>query len=121
MRFRLEFLEDVVADCVTSFAWTPIRQARSARLAGTSSSPFQTYDGIKGEASDGRRFDATLGPKPAMALQMDQDALAIIKGAAAVPGEEGLRDMRVLDAIFASARRREAGADRPGLKTVSPG
>ena len=36
---------------------------------------------------------------------MDADALAIREGRPPrVPGEEGWRDMRVLDAIFASAR-----------------
>jgi glucose-fructose oxidoreductase len=36
---------------------------------------------------------------------MDADALAILEGRAMrVPGEEGLADMRVFDAIFASAR-----------------
>ena len=39
------------------------------------------------------------------ARQMDADALAIREGRPPrVPGEEGWRDMRVLDAIFASAR-----------------
>ena len=106
MRFRLEFPEDVVADCVTSFGMDLNTLRAECEAGWYQLSPFQTYDGIKGEASDGRRFDATLGPKPAMqALQMDQDALAIIEGRPPrVPGEEGLRDMRVLDAIFASAR-----------------
>ena len=36
---------------------------------------------------------------------MDDDALAILRGTAPlVPGEEGVRDMRVVDAIYASAR-----------------
>jgi len=37
------------------------------------------------------------------ALQMDDDARSIIEGTPMrVPGEEGLRDMRVVDAIFRS-------------------
>lgn len=36
---------------------------------------------------------------------MDDDALALLRGSAPlVPGEEGVRDMRVLDAVYASAR-----------------
>ena len=39
------------------------------------------------------------------AKQMDDDALAILgRGPQLVPGEEGVRDMRVVDAIYASAR-----------------
>jgi glucose-fructose oxidoreductase len=106
MRFQLEFPEGVVADCVTSFGMNLNTLRAECEDGWYQLSPFQTYDGIRGEASDGRRFDATLGPRPAMqALQMDQDALAIIEDRPPrVPGEEGLRDMRVLDAIFASAR-----------------
>ena len=44
---------------------------------------------------------------------MDDDALAILRGTPAlVPGEEGLRDMRVVDAVYASAR---AGGKRIAL------
>ena len=69
-------------------------------------SPFQAYEGVRGDASDGRRFDAATGATPAQqARQMDDDALAILeRRPPRVPGEEGLRDMRALDAIFASAR-----------------
>lgn len=106
MRFRLEFPDGVAADCVTSFG-SNLNLLRAECADGWYRlSPFQPYEGIAGEASDGRRFDAVLGPAPAQqALQMDEDALAILQGRAPrVPGEEGLRDMQVLDATFASAR-----------------
>ena len=66
-------------------------------------SPFQTYDGLKGRTSDGQAFADAV--RHQQANQMDGDALAIINGTAPlVPGEEGVRDMRVVDAIYASAR-----------------
>lgn len=106
MRFRLEFPDGVVADGATSFG----RNMNLLRAECTDGwyelSPFQAYDGVRGEASDGRRFDAVIGVMPAQqARQMDADALAIIeRRPPRVPGEEGWRDMRALDAIFASAR-----------------
>ncbi|MFT3667485.1 MAG: Gfo/Idh/MocA family oxidoreductase [Pseudoxanthomonas sp.] len=106
MRFQLEFPDGVVAECVTSFG----RNMNVLRADCTEGwyelSPFQAYEGVRGEASDGRRFDAVIGATPAQqARQMDADARAILeRRAPRVPGEEGLRDMRALDAIFASAR-----------------
>ena len=66
-------------------------------------SPFQTYDGLKGRTSDGQTFADAVPHQ--QAKQMNDDALAILRGTAPlVPGEEGVRDMRVVDAIYASAR-----------------
>ena len=106
MKFRLEFPEGIVADCVTSFGENINRLRVDCERGWYEMAPFQAYEGNVGKASDGRVFNATLGPKPHMqAEQMDQDALAILHGMPSrVPGEEGLRDLRVLDAIFASAR-----------------
>ena len=64
-------------------------------------SPFQSYDGIKGRTSSGLILDARVAHQ--QILQMDNDARSIIDGTPMrVPGEEGLRDMRVVDAIFRS-------------------
>ena len=106
MRFRLEFPEGVVAECATSFGRNMNVLRAECEKGWYELSPFQAYEGIRGEASDGRRFAAAIGATPAQqARQMDADALAIIQGLPPrVPGEEGLRDMRALDAIFASAR-----------------
>jgi glucose-fructose oxidoreductase len=110
-RFRLEFADGLVADGVTSFGANLNRLHVDCERGWYGLEPFQTYDGITGRASDGTVFAESLGPKPHMqAEQMDQDALAILAGTPLrVPGEEGLRDMRLLDAIFASAR---AGGER---------
>jgi len=106
MRFTLEFPGDIVADCVTSFGEDLNRLHVDCERGWYGLEPFQTYEGIAGKASDGTVFNASLGPTPHMqAAQMDDDALAIINGTPLrAPGEEGLHDLRVLDAIFASAR-----------------
>ena len=64
-------------------------------------SPFQGYSGNKGETSDGKILNATLPNQ--QAKQMDDDALSIMnKTPMLVPGEEGLKDLRVVDAIYRS-------------------
>lgn len=109
-RFQLQFPQGIVADCSTSFGENMNRLRVACADGWYGMAPFQGYEGNVGKASDGRVFDATLGPKPRMqARQMDDDALAILGGTALrAPGEEGVRDLRVLDAIFASAKNEGA-------------
>ena len=106
MRFRLEFPEDIVAECVTSFGRNLNTLQVDCERGWYTMSPFQGYEGNQGRASDGTVFAPQLGKTPRMqAEQMDQDALAILQGRPPrVPGEEGLADLRVVDAAFASAR-----------------
>ena len=110
MKFQLQFPDGIVADCATSFGENMNRLRVDCERGWYQMAPFQAYDGNVGTASDGTVFEATLGPQPRMqAEQMDQDALAILADAPLrVPGEEGVRDLRVLDAIFASARNEGA-------------
>ena len=62
--------------------------------------PFQAYRGIKGVSSRGSLDYPVVNQQ---ATQMDEDALSIMEGKAVrVPGEEGLKDMIVVDAIYAS-------------------
>lgn len=106
MRFELEFPGGLIAQCLTSFGKNVNTLQIDCEDGWYRMSPFQAYEGNVGSASDGTVFKAQLGPRPHMqAEQMDQDALAILSGQAPrVPGEEGLRDMRVVDAVYASAR-----------------
>ena len=65
--------------------------------------PMQAYDGVKGKTSDGKALDREVDDQ--QAKQMDDDALAILEGRPPlVPGEEGLRDIRIVQAIMESAR-----------------
>ena len=111
IRFRLEFPEDIVAECVTSFGRNLNTLQVDCERGWYMLSPFQGYEGNQGRASDGTVFAPQLGARPRMqAEQMDQDALAILENRTPrAPGEEGLADMRVIDAAFASAR---AGGER---------
>jgi glucose-fructose oxidoreductase len=65
--------------------------------------PFQSYNGVQGEASDGKKLDQKVDHQ--QAKQMDDEALAILEGRLPiVPGEEGLLDIRVVNAIQESVR-----------------
>lgn len=102
MDFTLEFPDGVVAECATSFGRSMNTLRADCAEGWYALEPFQSYSGVRGRRSDGRLLDASV--RHQQALQMDDDALAILQGRPLlVPGEEGLRDLRVMDAIFRSA------------------
>lgn len=69
--------------------------------------PFSKYDGITINTSDG--YTATDQIPNQQAQQMDNDALAIKnKQEVLVPGIEGIKDIRILEAINASAQSGQA-------------
>ena len=64
--------------------------------------PMQTYNGVRGSRSDGKRLDVYLENQ--QANQMDEDALAMLNGnPMQINPEEGLRDIRVIEAIIKSS------------------
>ena len=66
--------------------------------------PMQSYTGVRGETSDGTRLPPCGCNQ--QALQMDDDAKAIKEGTPPiVPGEEGLRDIRIVRAIMESSEK----------------
>jgi glucose-fructose oxidoreductase len=68
--------------------------------------PMQAYKGVAGKTSDGKALDEKIDSQQAM--QMDNEALAIIEGRPpVVPGEEGQRDIRIVEAVIRCA---ESGA-----------
>ena len=65
--------------------------------------PAFNYDGIRGMRSDGKAIDRPATDQ--FAVEMDDFARCIMDGKATrVPGEEGLRDVRLMMAIYESAR-----------------
>lgn len=66
-------------------------------------SPMQAYNGLKGERTDGVKIYTEVVNQ--QALQMDNDAIAILnKQDVLVPGIDGLRDIRIVNAIQESAK-----------------
>jgi glucose-fructose oxidoreductase len=101
MSFELEFPGGIKATCLASFGKSMNELQVNCEKGWYKLSPFQAYGGIKGTASDGKSFDATIPNQ--QARQMDDDASAIIDGKSVmVPGEEGLKDIRVVEAIYKS-------------------
>jgi len=65
--------------------------------------PFQAYNGVKGKTSDGTLLNTYIENQ--QARQMDDDALAILENRPVlVPGEDGMKDIVLLEAINQSAQ-----------------
>jgi glucose-fructose oxidoreductase len=101
MAFQLEFPGGVTASCETSFGKNMNDLMVNFTKGWIKLSPFSAYNGINGETSDGLKLNAPIDNE--QAKQMDDDALAIKnKTAVLVPGEEGLKDIRVVEAVYRS-------------------
>lgn len=106
MEFDLEFPDGITAKCVTSFGkgMNDLRVTCSNGWYGLS--PFQSYSGVRGSTSDGLILDKSIPNQ--QAAQMDNDARAIMDDKdVKVPGEEGLKDIRVVEAILRSAAEKK--------------
>jgi glucose-fructose oxidoreductase len=101
MAFDLEFPQGITASCETSFGKSINDLHIECKNGWYGLSPFQSYSGIKGKTSDGKLLNAVVPNQ--QAKQMDNDARAILDGKAVlVPGEEGLKDIRVVEAVYRS-------------------
>lgn len=105
--FELEFPGRVTAIGETSFGKSTNYLDIDAEDGWYRLRPFQSYSGVRGETSDG----TILSPDPnhQQARQMDNDALAIKESKKPiVPGKDGLRDIRIVEAIMESSRKNGA-------------
>src|SRR5690606_28669328 len=101
--FELEFASGSRAVCATSHAQS-INQLRAECSKGWYElKPFQSYSGVQGRTSDGIILPPA--PENQQARQMDNDALAIInKSPVLVPGEEGMKDIIIVEAVYKAAK-----------------
>lgn len=104
--FQLEFPSGATAQGSTSFS-TNMNYLQAAYEKGWARlQPFSSYQNVGGDTSTDLSLQAWRGNQ--QARQMDADALAIKQNRPVrVPGEEGMRDIRILEAIYAAA---ESGA-----------
>lgn len=66
--------------------------------------PYQSYSGVRAKSTLGEIYHDYDVPWQQV-KQMDDDALSIIQGKPMlVPGEEGLRDIRIVEAIYKAAK-----------------
>ena len=100
---RLEFPGGVLADIKTSFGENINFLDITCEKGSIEIAPYSGYNGIKGKSSLGDIHFPYEVPWQ-QAKQMDDDARAIKAGKLMlVSGEEGLKDIRVVEAIYKSA------------------
>jgi glucose-fructose oxidoreductase len=102
--YQLEFPSGARAACQSSFG-IPMNYLNINYKDGwIKMSPHSSYSGNKGMRSDGKVIDFPLENQ--QAKQMDDDALSIMNNSdMLVPGEEGLRDIRVVEAVYRAAEK----------------
>lgn len=100
--FTLQFADGVEADCGTSVVKGFNHLKVNCHKGWYELRPMQSYSGVRGYTSDNNNLIAFKGIQ--QAHQMDNDALAILgKGPILVPGEEGLKDIHLVQKILQSA------------------
>jgi glucose-fructose oxidoreductase len=106
MHFKLEFPGGATADCETSFGKNMNNMMATCTNGWYKLDPFSAYSGVQGSTSDGITISPAITEVPhEQVKQMEEDALAIINNKSVlVPGEEGLKDIRVVEAIHRSAK-----------------
>lgn len=100
--FQLNFPSGTIASCYASFGLVTNYLKADYEKGWLALEPFQSYKGVKGKTSKG---DLDKKVDRQQALQMDNEAQAIINGRTPiVPGSEGLKDIKVVEAIQLSAK-----------------
>lgn len=103
MLFDLEFPSGCIASLATGFHASFNYLKVFAEEGRFGLEPFSSYRGIKGSVSKGALVFPNINQQ---ATQMDEVAECILSGKPMrVPGEEGLKDMIVVDKIYASAAK----------------
>jgi predicted dehydrogenase len=102
--WQMKFPGGTLAHCGTSYNAAPAGYFRALAERGWFAlDPAFTYDGIRGTRSDGRSMDYP--DIDQFAAEMDDFADCISSGKPTrVPGDEGLRDVQIMMAIYEAAR-----------------
>lgn len=98
--FELEFPGGLKAQCKSSYNnnWSSLKA--TAQRGSFELNPGFPYNGIQGKSTNGA---ISYPPMNQQAAQMDDFAQCVMQGKATrVPGEEGLKDMKVVEAIYRS-------------------
>lgn len=104
LRFELQFPGGVVAQCATTYAENGLNQFTAFTDRGSfGMGPAFNYSGNRARRSDG--VPLQFGEVDQFAAEMDDFAQRIMTGTQTrVPGEEGLRDVKIMMAAYESAR-----------------
>ncbi|MFD2570808.1 Gfo/Idh/MocA family protein [Spirosoma soli] len=116
--FQLQFADGSVADCKTSYN-DKYNQLRAEAAKGWFElSPAYQYDGLKGETSQGKMDIENV---PQQARQMDAFANCILTDTpTTVPGEMGMRDVQLIEAIFQAAKTGTKVSTKDVLQVLDP-
>ncbi len=100
--WQMQFADGAVADCRTSYAENLDNRLRADATKGWMElQPSFGYGGIQGRTSQGAM---NIENVPQQTRQMDDFADCILNNKPTrVPGEMGLRDMQLLEAIYRAA------------------
>lgn len=100
--WKMEFSSGVTARCECSYKDESDVLRAEAASGWFELQPAYAYNGLKGQTSEGRMMISSVNQQ---AAQMDDFALCVQnQSETRVPGEMGLRDIRILLAIYESAR-----------------
>jgi glucose-fructose oxidoreductase len=103
----LEFPGGVLATIKTSFGENVNFMNIVCEKGEIKMEPYSGYSGVKGSSPLGEINTPYTTPWQ-QARQMDDDTMAIMQGKAVLaPGEEGLRDIRIVEAIYKSAQNQQ--------------
>jgi predicted dehydrogenase len=102
--WEARFPGGAVSQCGASYNSAPVGYFRAIAERGWFAlDPAFNYQGVRGQRSDGKAIDYP--PINQFAAEMDDFARCILqKTPSRVSGEEGLRDVRIMMAIYESAR-----------------
>lgn len=102
--FQMEFPEGIIANCLASFSTGVNFLNINAQKGMYGLNPFQYYSGLHGFLPRNEKFD--FPEKHQQAVQMDEMCKAIMEGRPSIsPGEMGLYDMVIVDAIKESVKQ----------------
>jgi predicted dehydrogenase len=102
LAFSLTFPSGLLASCVSTYAAHVSRVDVATDTGHFGLEPALYYHGIKGFRSDGKPF--AFPDIDQFGAEMDDFAICVRDGKPTrVPGEEGLRDVRIIDALYRSA------------------
>jgi predicted dehydrogenase len=102
LSFWLSFPSGLTASCVSTYAANTSRVEVAADRGRFGLEPALYYHGIKGFRTDGKPF--SFPDIDQFAAEMEDFAVCVRDGKPTrVPGEEGLRDVRIIEALYRSA------------------
>jgi predicted dehydrogenase len=106
--WQAKFPSGTLSHCSASYNAAPLGYVRALAEGGWFGlEPAFNYDGIHGKRSDGKPIELPAGDQ--FATELDNFAQCILTGEPTrVPGEEGLRDVRLMMSIYEAAQRGQA-------------